>query len=205
MCPMQKLPQALAFVAIASLPLGACDKKPSSATTSASPAASAAAAAPAPVQPVGTLDVEIDDEYTTMKVGAAYAIPTQRDDGVLYYFMAFNAGARDTSCATTLKGENPVGGDNWAVSLDMSTGSTPFKPTEKNKEYDDVSASVFFVAKSGTWKGAARGLNPFGSDAEKKLTIVSADAESVSVKIDVSNKSGHVKGEFKAKLCPAAK
>jgi hypothetical protein len=47
-------------------------------------------------------------------------------------------------------------------------------------------------------------VNPFGEDAEKKLTIVSADDKTVTVKVDVSNKNGHVKGEFKAMLCPPA-
>jgi hypothetical protein len=100
------------------------------------------------------------------------------------------------------QGDNPVGGDNWAVSFDMSSSASPFEPTDK--EYPDISTSVYFVAKSGPWKGTARGVNPFAEESKKKRIVVSADAQTVSVKVDVSNKSGHVRGEFKAKICSPA-
>jgi hypothetical protein len=185
--------------------LGACDKKSSSGTPAASSSAAAAAkAAVAELPATGTLDLEIDDDATTMKVGAAYATPSPHGDGNLYSFRAFNNKATETSCSTKINGDSPVGGDNWAVSLDMNSGAAPFKAGDKDKDYDDVITSVYFVSKTGPWKGKARGLNPFAEEAEKKLTIVSADAQTVTVKVDVSNKSGHVKGEFKAKVCPPA-
>jgi hypothetical protein len=51
-------------VVLAAVCLGACDKKASSTTAPASASAAIPAAAPEPIQSNGTLDVEIDDEYT---------------------------------------------------------------------------------------------------------------------------------------------
>src|SRR5688572_10797308 len=120
---MQKLGSA---VVLAALCLGACDKKASPSAAPASASAQNPAAPAEPLQNNGTLDVEIDDEYTAMKVGPAYAIPTARGDGNVYRFIAFNQQARETSCATQIKGDSPVGGDNWAVSFDMGSSASPF-------------------------------------------------------------------------------
>src|SRR5258706_12460472 len=166
---MLKHAARFAFVVMLWPVLGACDKKPSSGTAAASSSAVAAKAAVADVPQSGTLDVEIDDEATTMKVGHAFAIPAPHGEGNLYSFVLFNAKATEPTCATKIKGDAPVGGDNWAVSLDMGSGASPFKASDKDKDYDDVSTSVYFVSKSGPWKGTARGLNPFSEEAEKKL------------------------------------
>lgn len=177
------------------LALAACGRKTSSAVADAAPREEAAESG-------GSIDIAYDEEKTTLQVGAAYAIPAPRDEGNLFYFMLFNKGVTGTSCKTEIDGNKPVGGNNWALSFDMVSGSEAFGPKDSNKTYDDINASLFFVSTKGPWKGEARKMNPFGSSAETTFTIVSVDSKMVKVKVDITDGDDHVRGAFFAKLCP---
>jgi hypothetical protein len=60
--------------------------------------------------------------------------------------MVSNKGVTTASCKTEIDGNKPVGGTNWALSFDMPTYAEAFGPKDSNKTYDDVMASVFYVA-----------------------------------------------------------
>jgi hypothetical protein len=133
-----------AFVLVPLLALAGCkqDAAPGAPSGSAAPVAAAGAG-----KTGGVLDIALDKEKTTMRIGPAYARPHSHGDGFLYYIMAFNEGATGTSCATKLDDTKPVGGTDWAVAIDQSTMSEEFLPAEKNKEYDDISVKGDIVAK----------------------------------------------------------
>ncbi len=151
----------------------------------------------------GTLDIKHEAEATQMKVGAAVAVPKEFKDGVLYTFMVYNEGVKSAPCKTDLDYEKPVGGTNWAVSLEMSPIGDPVSGTEKNVVYPSLMTRVYFVASQGEYKGSV--FNGRSDIALKgsKLTLVSVEGDTITARVDAEDKEkgSHIRGEFKAKIC----
>jgi hypothetical protein len=144
-------------------------------------------------------------EATTFKVGTAYAMPQTYDDGVLYTFFVYNDGAKDPPCSDELFPEKPIGGNHWAISIEMSPIGDPVPKTVKNEVYKSPMVRFYYVASKGEYKGSTfNGVTNIGID-NAKLTIVSIDGKTITAKIDAEEKGSHMRGQFKAKICKPKK
>ncbi|MFO0569156.1 MAG: hypothetical protein U0263_26090 [Polyangiaceae bacterium] len=151
----------------------------------------------------GTLDVKFEEEATQMKVGTALAVPKPFGKGVLYTFMVYNEGVKTAPCKTDLGYEKPVGGTNWAVSLEMSPIGDPVSGREKNVIYPSLMPRFYFVRSKGEFNGSVvNGISNMDLD-KAKLTILSIDGDTISARVDADDpaKGSRVVGEFKAKIC----
>lgn len=156
----------------------------------------------------GSIDVKYEKEKTTFKVGTAYAMPQPfGDDGVLYTFFVYNDGVKDPPCSDELFPSDPVGGNDWAVSIEMSPIGDPVPKTVKNKKYEKAMVRFYFVASKGEYKGSTfNGVTDIDND-NATLTIVSIDGKTITAKIDAEqkDKGSRMKGTFKAKICKPKK
>jgi hypothetical protein len=152
------------------------------------------------VQGNGTMDVRQEHDAMTFTVGTAFAIPSKWEDGNLYTFWIYNDGVKDPPCTAELFPDDPVGGNNWAVTIEMSPIGDPVRTTDKNKDYRAPMVRTYYVPREGKYKGDVfNGRSP--NYTEKKLTIVSFDGETIHAKVEARGDTAHVKGEFKAKVC----
>lgn len=149
----------------------------------------------------GSLELKFEGEATTMKVGAALAVPRPFGDGFIYQFMLYNEGVKSAPCkGDDFHDPNPVGGTNWAVSLEMSPIGDPLRATDKNKIYPKAMPRFYFVRTQGESKGSSvRGVADSGSNAT--LTVLSVDGDVIRVRVDATGAESFMKGEFKAKIC----
>lgn len=155
----------------------------------------------------GSIDVKYEKEKTTFKVGTAYAMPESFGDGVLYTFFVYNDGVKDPPCSDELFPQEPVGGNNWAVSIEMSPIGDPVPKNVKNKKYEKAMVRFYFKASKGEDKGSTfNGVTDIDAD-NATLTIVSIDGKTITAKIDAEqkDKGSHMRGEFKAKICKPKK
>lgn len=151
----------------------------------------------------GSMEVKYEQEAATFKVGTAYAIPRKWEDGNQYTFVVYNDGVKDPPCIDPLTQNKPIGGNNWAVTGEMSPIGDPVRPTDKNKVYPKLMVRFFFVRTKGEFKDSPMNGVTDIDNANANLTIISVDGDTITAKIDAAqpDQGSMMKGEFKAKVC----
>lgn len=157
----------------------------------------------------GSMHVHYNEEDVTFKVGAAYATPQKAQGGSFYSFLLFNDKAKPTQCGAKLGvGGPPVGGNNWAVQMDMAHEGAPVKTGDKARDFALHAAEISFVESQGA-KPEHLQRSVYFEKKEAKLTVVSIDGAKMRVRIEGTGSGGStypltLKGEFTAQICPAA-